>query len=35
MLLEYVPRNSPPSLFDQRERHWMQWAGEAAVNVSG
>jgi hypothetical protein len=33
-LLEYVPRDSPPWFFDARERHWMKWAGEAAVNVA-
>jgi hypothetical protein len=26
MLLEHVPRDSPPWFFDQRERHWMKWA---------
>ena len=33
--LEYIPRDSPSWFFDQRERHWMKWAGEAAVNVAG
>jgi hypothetical protein len=34
ILLEYVPRDSSPWFFDERERHWMEWAGEAAVNVA-
>jgi hypothetical protein len=32
--LEYLPRDSAQGLFDRCERHWMKWAGVAAVNVA-
>ncbi|HEU5103479.1 MAG TPA: GIY-YIG nuclease family protein [Roseiflexaceae bacterium] len=32
--LEYIPRDSGQGLFDERERHWMKWAGSAIVNVA-
>jgi len=32
--LEAVSRDSPPWFFDQREQHWINWAGIAAVNVA-
>jgi hypothetical protein len=34
LLLEHIPSDRPSWFFDQRERHWMRWAGEAAVNIS-
>src|SRR5262249_24801096 len=32
--LEYLPRDSAPSFIDERERHWIAWAGSPAVNVA-
>lgn len=31
--LEFVSRNSPPTLLDQREQYWIDRAGLAVVNV--